>query len=336
MSSDSYSVIQSIANSTTKNFLATIIQVEGSAYRKEGTMMLFTEDGEETGLLSGGCVEQDVLARMEMNKEVAHVIYDMRSEDDLSWGQGVGCDGSIHLLIECITPLLQQDFCKAKELLDKGIDVSHFKVLDSNFKVTHSFFISETGEKFGGNLHYPIEPSKYKNKLLVKNPFYDGYIFRNDYISPPRLFIYGAGPDVLPVVRYAKGAGFHIILADWREGLCNIEKFPLADEFIVANPKEAMEKIQLSAKDFVLIMTHNFTKDKELIDYLLFKELRFVGLLGSRKRGDRLIGASACPNWLHYPVGLSIAAEGPEEIAISIVAQLIMVKNKVSQKGKLR
>ncbi|PKG21648.1 XdhC family protein [Niallia nealsonii] len=334
MSSDSYSVIRSIVNSATKKFLATIIQVEGSAYRKEGTMMLFAENGEETGLLSGGCVEQDVLARIEMNKEVSHVIYDMRSEDDLSWGQGVGCDGSIHLLIEPITPLLQQNFSKVKELLDKGIGVSHFKVLDSDFKVTYSFFISETGEEFGENPDYPIETSRYKNKSLAKKNSCNGYIFRNDYSPSPRLVIYGAGPDVLPVVHNAKGAGFHIILADWREGLCNRKKFPLADKFIIANPKEAMDKIQLSAKDFVLIMTHNFTKDKELIDYLLFKEFKFVGLLGSKKRGERLMGANACPSWLHYPVGLSIGAEGPDEIAVSIIAQLIMVKNQVNQKVK--
>ncbi|GKU82864.1 XdhC family protein [Niallia sp. NCCP-28] len=336
MSSDSYSVIRSIVNSAAKKFLATIIQVEGSAYRKEGTMMLFTEKGEKIGLLSGGCVEQDVLARIEMNKEVSHVIYDMRSEDDLSWGQGVGCDGSIQLLIEPITPVLQQNYSKVKKLLDKGIGVSHFKVLDSDFKVVHSFFISEAGGRFGEIPEYPIEKSHYKNKTLAKNSSGNGYVFRNDYSAPPRLVIYGAGPDVLPVVRYAKGIGFHIILADWREGLCNRKKFPLADEFIVANPKEAMEKIQLSAKDFVLIMTHNFMKDKDLIDYLLFKEVAFVGLLGSRKRGERLMGANARPRWFHYPVGLSIGAEGPDEIAVSIIAQLILVKNKVSEKEKAR
>jgi len=336
MSSDSYSVIQSIASSTAQNFLATIIKVEGSAYRKEGTMMLFAEGGGETGLLSGGCVEADILARIEMDQTASHVIYDMRSEDDLSWGQGVGCDGSIHLVIEPVTPLLQQSFCKVKELLDKGIAVSHFKVLDGDCKVTHSFFISEKGESFGEKPPHLMDVLQCGNNALIKQTDSCGYIFRTDYSVPPRLIIYGAGPDVAPVVRYAKGAGFQLILADWREGLCNKEKFPLADEFVLGGPIEAMEKIQASASDFMLIMTHNFAKDQELMNYLLLKEWKFVGVLGSRKRAERLLAAKPAPSWLHYPVGLAIDAESPEEIAISIVAQLIGIKNKVNKKEKTR
>ncbi|MGP7815838.1 XdhC family protein [Niallia sp. 01092] len=329
MFSDSYSVIQSIVNSNCSSYVATIIHVEGSAYRKEGTMMFFTEDGEETGLLSGGCVEQDILARVESNTvNSCHLVYDLRSDDDLSWGQGVGCDGSIHILLERISATVKNDYHKLKDLLDGRIAVSHIKVLDQNFQLLNSLFITETGEIFGTKLKDRIDFSPYENNKMIHNKQLDCYIYKQAFIPPPRLIIYGAGPDVKPLTMYAKGAGFHILLADWRSGLCNKQQFPSVDEVMIGNPIVAMEKIQPSKEDYVLIMTHNFSKDKELVNYLLTKKLRFLGLLGSKKRSQRLLLSNTIPDWLHFPIGLPINAEGPDEIAISIVAQLIAEKNK--------
>lgn len=291
--------------------------------------MFFAENGEETGLLSGGCVEQDILARIEANHITAcHLVYDLRSEDDFSWGQGVGCDGSVQIIVENISTSIKNDYTKLKALLDKKISVNHIKILDADFQMTASFFISETGEKFGTNINESINFSLYDNHKMVHNKQLNRYIYKQEFKAPPHLIIYGAGPDAKSLTMYAKEAGFSITLADWRPGLNNVKQFPYVNHIMIGNPIEAMKQIQPTDEDYVLIMTHNFIKDKELLHYLLPKKLRFLGLLGSKKRASRILGGYPIPEWLHFPVGLPIEAEGPNEIAISIVAQLIQEKNK--------
>jgi len=329
MSSDEYSVLETIAASEQGGYLATIIDVTGSAYRKEGTMMYFSENNQERGLLSGGCVEQDIVARME-NWETgissASVHYDMRSEDDLSWGQGVGCDGSITVLMEELDDKAMNNIKIVKKWLDKGLAVEHIKVLDEDLSSQASLFKNETGERIGNweTVNLAAIPEK---KLMQKHD--GGYYFRQTFRAQPRLIIYGAGPDARPVADIAKKAGFHVIVADWRPALCIKEHFPDADMLVIGNPVELLEDIEAGCTDYIVIMTHHFQKDKELLNYLLKREYAFAGILGSKKRADRLLEQKTKPVWLHSPVGLPINAEGPEQIAISIAAQLITVKNSI-------
>lgn len=98
---------------------------------------------------------------------------------------------------------------------------------------------------------------------------------------------------------------------------------------VIGNPVELLEDIEAGCTDYIVIMTHHFQKDKELVNYLLKREYAFAGILGSKKRADRLLEQKTKPVWLHSPVGLPINAEGPEQIAISIAAQLITVKNSI-------
>lgn len=327
MSSDEYSVLETIAASEPGGYLATIIDVTGSAYRKEGTMMYFSGYNQERGLLSGGCVEQDIVARIESWETgiaSASVNYDMRSEDDLSWGQGVGCDGSITVLMEELDDKAMNNLKIVKNWLDNGLTVEHIKVLKEDLSSQASFFMNETGERVGNWEAFDLAAFPEK-RLTPKND--GGYYFRQTFRAQPRLIIYGAGPDARPVADIAKKAGFHVIVADWRPALCNNKHFPDADMLVIGNPVELMEDFQAGSMDYIVIMTHHFQKDKELLNYLLEREYAFVGILGSKKRADRLLEQKTKPLWLHSPVGLGINAEGPEQIAISIAAQLIAVKN---------
>lgn len=327
MSSDQYAVIESIITSKKGSFLATIMAVEGSAYRREGTMMFISESGIEVGLLSGGCLEEDIMARIAvLEKDKAFLMnYDLRSEDDLGWGQGIGCDGSICVLVEPITSDLIHDFIQIKNQLRLGNAMEHKKCINKELEIVESCTYN--------NADYYFEKREMKIQIneLASNLFWwsneDELIFQQTFFPPPRLIIYGAGPDVLPVVSYATNAGFYVVLADWREAYCTEEKIPFAKEYIIDYPIEAMKKIQPTTKDYCLLMTHSFSKDQELVNYLFPLKLNYLGILGSKKRTEKLLNKLNPPEWVYYPVGLPIASESPEEIAISIVAELILIKN---------
>lgn len=317
MSSDHYAVIDEVIAMEKNSYLATVVKVEGTAYRKEGTMMYITDTGKEKGLLTGGCVEHDLLARIQQQQEAKAFLmeYDLRSEDDLTWGQGVGCDGKIYILVEPITPVTSIVFQQLKSHLLKGDNVR----LDKSFN------------KFNNLLVNSIITQAKEETNPTTTSFLDTnnkYIFTQDFCPQPKLIIYGAGPDVRPVVYLASKAGFYVIISDWREAYCSADNFPDAKEYRIGSPAQVVEAINPSEDDYVLLMTHNFRKDQEFVHLLLKRRVKYFGLLGSKKRSEKLMAEKVIPDWVYYPVGISIHSESPEEIAISITAQLIKIKNK--------
>ncbi|WP_409304146.1 XdhC family protein [Peribacillus sp. SCS-155] len=148
-------------------------------------------------------------------------------------------------------------------------------------------------------------------------------MYIQSYEPKPRLIIFGAGLDAMPIVKIASHTGFSVTVSDWRPALCNDHNFPEADQLIVGFPHETIPMLDLTSRDSVLLLTHHFQRDKELLAYLMRKELAYLGVLGPRTRTQRLLEGKAIPSLIHSPVGLAIGAEGPAEIAVSIVAELI-------------
>ncbi|WP_312095747.1 XdhC family protein [Niallia sp.] len=324
MSSDHYSVIDSVITEKNTGYLATIVKVEGSAYRKEGTMMYISDKGLERGLLSGGCVEQDLLARIHQQEQAEPFLmeYDLRSEDDLSWGQGVGCDGKIYIMVEPITMETRMVFQKLKIDLINGKSVKLVKAFNKFSKHVENTIIDIAED--------------HVNDLPVNTNFSSEIVLFTQKISPQsKLIIYGAGPDARPVVYFASKAGFHVTLSDWREAYCSKEYIPDANEYVLGSPKEVMEEINPTENDYVITMTHSFMKDQEIVDYFLPKKVKYLGLLGSKKRSERLLAGKTEADWIHYPAGLPIHSESPEEIAISIVAELIKIKNQKNAEARV-
>ncbi len=329
MRTDIYEILDTISQTSGKKVLATIVNVDGSAYKKAGSMMLFDENGKKTGLLSGGCLEEDLLARskdMENQLESTVVTYDLSAEDDLSWGQGVGCNGMIKVVLENLTPLFTTHLKKVRELIDNGQSVTHIKKMTAEGVVTDYLFFTDAAEYFGEwkgdvpNLN-EIEVNKlteYKNSIF----------FKQEIPARPRLFIYGAGIDAIPLAHLAHLTGFQVIVADWRPAYCHEQNSPFSTQTKIVNPKEFAENFSFSVQDSIVLMTHHFQKDLELLSLLLKKRFRYLGILGSKDRAKRLLNGRVVPDWVHFPVGLDIGAEGPHEIAISIMAELIHYKTR--------
>ncbi|PED89990.1 xanthine dehydrogenase [Bacillus cereus] len=314
MMADIHDIIEAAISTPQNCTLAPIIRVAGSSYRKEGSMMVFGEDGIKVGMLSAGCIEEELyLYSKEISNEKWSIHeFDMREENDLSWG--VGCNGIIYILLEKVNYTYQEYLRKVRGYTEKGVRVWMIK----NLAKSKTLFISEEGDEFGdweGKVPVLSE--------LKKGWYEDLYVH---YFEPrPKLFIIGAGEDAKPLISLAKETGFFVTVCDWREGLCTPLRFPEADRCVVGFPKEIMSRISIKKQDFIMIMTHHFTRDQELLSLLQNHPCRYLGILGSRYRTARLLGGVDKPKWIFSPAGLSIGAEGPNEIAISIMAEMIQI-----------
>lgn len=312
--------------------LTTIIKVDGSAYRKEGTTMLVKSDGNRIGLLSAGCLEEDLTARIQsktLNQESETLIYDLSSEDDLSWGQGAGCNGSLYILLEPINDSFYLDLLNLKNYLNKGLSVQLIRKLNANYKLIDYLFIVENGVIFGDWSngvqtdieHLVCEKGIEKNKLIANQ---DGTCYYVQTFQPkPKLILFGAGEDAIPLAKLAFETGFSVSVTDWRPGLCNRNYFPFAEHLVVGSPSHIISNLTFSPQDCVIILSHVFQKDKEFLTLLKDKNLGYIGILGSKKRTTRLLDGIGPIQNIYSPVGLSIGADGPAEIAVSITAELI-------------
>ncbi|WIV17732.1 XdhC family protein [Paenibacillus polygoni] len=293
----------------TQLVLATAVYVEGHAYRKEGVSMLFTEDGGMIGSLSPGCIETDLALRAEEVRRSGKpqlILYDMRPENDLSWGENIGCGGLLHILLEPVVEDLKWKLTQMKLSLDQG----------------HTVTIRRKWNEQKREVHREIEKSE--NSLSTENDMAQGR-YVHTYQPKPRLLIIGAGDDSITLAKLAASTGFRVTVADWREALCTESRFPNA-ALLAGFPEEILRAFQVREQDYLLLMSHQFPKERALLEQLQYSSYRYLGILGSRTRTSRLLEGLPPFLHLHTPVGLTIGSEGPEEIAVAITAELIAVK----------
>jgi xanthine dehydrogenase accessory factor len=294
--------------------LATVIAVEGHAYRKTGASMLLMEDGTTLGSISPGCMESDLLARVSSVLESAVPIvvdYDFRSEDDLMWGEHVGCGGEVRVLLESMSGSLLEHVQEGLKRLDEGKAVALARWISRNpMHVKYRLFSSMPEER----------PNRHGLQIEADEETYVSYL-----LPQPRLIIFGAGNDAVPVAKMAVSTGFRTVVADWREGLLARERFPDVER-LLGLPGDVLKELQLKESDYVVVMSHQLRRDHEFLQLVAPYKLRYVGIMGSSARSARLLEGISPPQWFHYPVGLDIGAEGPDEIAVSILAELIQIR----------
>lgn len=323
--------------------LATVVHVEGSSYRRPGARMLITEDGRLTGAISGGCLEGDALHKalfaiqQQQNKLV---VYDTTGEDDLKFGVQLGCNGIVDILFE---PIDRRQPHNPIQLLRELIRDRRDAVLVTLFS------FDRTGEHPGTCLLYTGDniqtglPGEYQDIVLAdvqtafrdKTSYFKQYLLFNGFVeylsTPPALVIAGAGNDVLPLVEITSLLGWRTTVVDGRPHHATRERFPKADEVLVAKPQEVLSRIRTDAHTLFVLMTHNYNYDIALLKELLQKGYPYIGILGPRKKLDRMLEELSQAGLklgeqqlsaLHGPVGLDIGAETAQEIAVSIVAEL--------------
>jgi xanthine dehydrogenase accessory factor len=285
--------------------LATVVRISGSAYRRPGAKLLVTAGGEMCGSVSGGCLEADV------RENALHVIrdgtprllhYDTGSDDTTVWGLGMGCNGAVDVFVQPA----------AGDSPETGVVL----------------------ELLGGDGPFAIStviegPGIGSRRVTVgEAPTPEPGVFVDGFVPPPRLFICGAGDDSIPLAATATGVGFRVTVLDHRAGYLAPERFSPDVELRMDRPEEGFGAPPPGANGYVVIKTHSLAHDRAWLRQALDTEASYIGLLGPRPRVERLLdeaGASAGDR-VFGPVGLDLAAEGAEQIALSIVAELMAVR----------
>ncbi|MGK7887545.1 MAG: XdhC family protein [Crocosphaera sp.] len=330
-------------------FLATIVNSFGSTYRQKGAKMLITETGEMVGTLSGGCVENDIF---QYTKRIANepllITYDATSEEDLIWGFGLGCKGAVQILLEKLdfsfklSPLNLITECLKNQ--KHGAIATIFDTEgEVDVKIGSRFFV------YPDNITYTdIQEQNLKNAIAddtitAKN---NGKSTVNKYqlssgsvevfievITPPTsLIIFGAGRDVLPVVKLAKEIGWHVTVVDCRAQEKTYQRFAFADKIILTRRDIISQQISIKENDLAVVMTHNYFDDYNIIKSLLPTKISYLGVMGSKNRIAKIIEElNPTKNQLeklYSPIGLDIGADTPAEIANAIISEIQAVCTK--------
>lgn len=303
--------------------IATIIDKQGSTYRGTGAKSVILPDGTIIGTLSGGCVEGDIYehAKRVIETGISQMKeYDFYGSGDLLWGLGVGCNGSLKIWIEPFDPLRQRAEAKQiLEIMEHHLPSATIVASDQpqQYAVGSKVVVGQTTS----DLPIPAEPGL--SSVVHNGARLELYV---EKLKPlPRIVIFGAGPDVVPLVRGAKLLQWLVTIVDHRPGYANQERFPDADEILVSPIGTVPSNLVVRETDYAVIMTHHFQQDQLFLQHMLSQSLSYLGVLGPKKRTAQLLEVDAVPEDLsvYSPIGLDIKAETPEEIAISILSEII-------------
>jgi xanthine/CO dehydrogenase XdhC/CoxF family maturation factor len=293
--------------------LATLVRVEGSSYRRPGARLLLLSSGMRIGSISGGCLEDDILLRAQQVLKSGQpdvVVYDTTNENDIVWGVGLGCQGVVRVFLEKI-PVSRPRW---------------MSVLAKNLAARRVTSLSV--------IHGGTDPAALQGTHLaeeVSSSPAAAIAFKEVIQPPPALFLFGAGDDARPLVRLATEVGWSVTVVDSRAAYATAARFPEADAIVVTPAEQLAGAVALDADSLAVLMTHRYAEDLKLLRGLLARKINYLGVLGPRKRTDRLLaelkteGFVPAPEMLERlcaPVGLDLGSTTPETVALSILAEI--------------
>lgn len=307
--------------------LATVVKIEGSAYRRPGARMLLTSAGGRAGTISGGCLEAEVAKKAWWLTESGSSIqrYSSFFDEDGDMPYGLGCGGTVTLLLErgaaahaaleglrrcrenrtpsCLVARITSDSPGVELILDHSGQPAFRRSMDAEVDLLAREVLAERCSRSAA----------------------DRYV---EYLAPPpAIYIFGAGDDAKPLVDFTAALGWHVTVADGRANMLRSERFPRASR--LTSPEEAVAS--LNSADSAVLMTHSYDQDRQLLRRLIPMDLKYLGVLGPRLRTERLAGevaaalsctATECISKLHSPVGLDLGGHTPASVALSIAAEL--------------
>lgn len=318
--------------------LATIIETIGSTYQKAGARMVITQQDKLIGLLGGGCFERDLIEQARSVLETGQsktVFYDMRTQEDLVWGLGLGCNGAVRILLQRLET--EQNFSPLNYFAEVA-------ATDTSASIATVYQSAHPQYPVGLTLHLAQSDCRLSHavqKLAISKPSIqslelDGQLIQVFYqlIQPPlKLLILGAGPDAVPLLQIAKTLGWSVSVVDYRPAYLVESSFLTADQLALATPDNLQQQVVLDRFSAVVVMTHHLENDAGFLKALTNSKIAFIGLLGPAHRKNRLLrflGADAekLSGRVFGPVGLDIGAETPEEIALSMMTGILAQLNQ--------
>ena len=330
--------------------LATIVATRGSTYRRAGARYLVPASGEPIGNLSGGCLEDDVAraGREVMASGVPQLMtFDMTADGEEIWGYGLGCNGAIDVFVEP-GGMAVETASAFRAAIQEGRPAALVTVIeaaDPDVPLGARMLVEPDGSLCGGISASLDEAARRAadealagGQSRVVHLAGAARVFVEVARPPLRLAVCGAGHDVIPLVRQAAALGWRVAVADVRRNLLNHERFPEATSFVDAAPLDVAQAIGPDERTAVLLMSHNYLRDREYLRSFAragIARLAYLGVLGPRERSGRLLReleadgltlTDADRSRLHAPAGLDLGAEEPEEVAAALIAEILAVE----------
>ncbi|WP_223513429.1 XdhC family protein [Pseudomonas sp. GL-R-26] len=364
--SDLYALLDAVDQASSAKIdavLATVVKVEGSAYRRPGARMLIPLFGQTVGTISGGCLEQELARKAWWLTESGGAVVRRYStaaqeeedadDEDAALTFGLGCNGTVHVLLE------RHDAGKRSLLLDvlqrvkatgqpaalatviaagrtARVRVGARMGLNAFMNACEGIRCQALQHALQGDLRSTL--ARRKSQLMIYGSGADEVEVFLEYIAPQRrLMIFGAGHDAQPLVRFARDLNWHVTVVDGRAHFARPERFPGASQVIVAPIHEPFNLSSAVDGAAVVVMTHSFRQDRHWLENVLQCSPAYVGQLGPRERTERLLdemGALArlpesLPR-LHYPIGLDLGGDTPASVALAIVGEITAYLNERS------
>jgi xanthine/CO dehydrogenase XdhC/CoxF family maturation factor len=254
--------------------------------------------------------------------------YSMLFDDTAEIPFGLGCGGVVDLLFEPLDTPEARALYAAMEASLAGKDSTVVSFLPGGSRGLRRLVVDSAGEIVFASTALSAEKIECALRLKPGGE-YEGR-FVELLQAPQRLFVLGAGDDARPLVKFAALLGWSVIVADGRRQLARKERFPEAEQVVVLDEKRR-GSLEIRARDAVVLMTHSYEQDRELLAVVLPERPRYLGLLGSRHRSSLLVkeiaermgeSLESCCRQIFAPVGMDLGGDGPEAIALAIVAEV--------------
>ena len=319
--------------------LVTLVRVEGSSYRQPGARLLIQSGSGAgdvyAGTISGGCLEADVVRKAGWIARESAVIerYSTSFDDTAEIPFGLGCGGTVDLLFESVRLPEGAALMQAMAASLGGRESTVVSFLPGEGRKLRRVIVDSAGDVVFASPELSGEKIHCARQLRAGET-YDGR-FVELLRAPQRLFVLGAGDDAKPLVEMAALLGWSVVVADGRAQLARAERFPGAEQVTRLDSVRQLD-LAIGSRDAVILMTHSYEQDREMLVQTLPRRPAYLGLLGSRHRSSLLASeAAAMLDWsvedvcanVFAPVGLDIGGDGPEAIALAIVAEVQSVSH---------
>jgi xanthine dehydrogenase accessory factor len=346
--------------------LATVVHVEGSAYRRPGSRMLAVEHGPRVGTISGGCLERDLLSKAFFLTEGGPTTIDYDTRDGDVGDFNLGCRGLIRVLLERLDDFVgatpassgsvdrlssvdagvaptENPLAAVRRVIESGesgvlLTVHGVREL-AGLRVGQRFAAGDGPDWLQIALAADVAAAKEDGKprsRRVRRAGGEADVLIERLDPPQKVVVFGAGHDVVPVVDIAAAAGCSVTIVTQRPGQAGDDRFAQAAVRLDLQPSELTGVNLIDDRTAVLVMTHDFNVDLALLPVLLKSPTRYIGLLGPKARTGRLLTelhlkghrlAAEDAARLRTPVGLDIGGSTPQEIALSVVSEIIATKH---------
>lgn len=314
--------------------LGCVYKVEGPSYRKPGAMMFFNDLGEQLGLLSGGCLESDIqkyASQVMRTQQAVTLCYDGSNEDDMSVLLGIGCGGTIYILLQPLTTA--NDYLQLSavaEDLGRNQACIFMQKITAKQQMPEAQHLAQGSPEYGNTLAQ-IEAHKRQNGALIQ---LDNHDWLATHIKPSRhLLVVGGAVDARPLVDIAVTLGWQVSVCDPRPANARREHFMTASHILRCSPESLTSNPLFDQFDAAVVMTHNLQLDADALAALQQSSIQYLALLGPEARKQQIfelakLNAQELAIPVAGPAGLSLGGEMPEEVALSIVAECLARLNQ--------